>query len=393
MKVMLVLEHHFYKDDRGDYWCDRVVNYEYLKRYLSAFEELYVLARVAKLEEDNSHFLKASGNNVHFLELPNYYGTKGTLLHYRGIQNIIKKQCDMDCVIMRMPSSLGVICYSAIKKLHKPIAVEFVMAADKLFESNNWLNTTINKYIDNYVKKICMEVQGVSYVTEHILQDKYPCSALCGNGGFTGSYSSIDLVDEFFYEQDWKYDNKPSEYLIIHTGYMDDLRKGQDILIMAVAELIHQGMNVKLELIGDGEYRGRFEKLADEQGIKDKVVFDGLLTEKKDIVEKLKFANLFVMPTHSEGLPRCIIEAMAVGLPCIASDVDGIPELLDNECMIHEFDYHQYADVIGALLNDWERMVKISKENYNTAKKYKKSVLDNRRKHFYLELKNSVHTQ
>ena len=77
---------------------------------------------------------------------------------------------------------------------------------------------------------------------------------------------------------------------------------------------------------------------------------------------------------------------MAQGLPCISSPVDGIPELLDNEFLINYNDYVAYANKIIELINNWERMIKISSENYEKSKKYEKEILENKRKEFYKKI-------
>ena len=169
---------------------------------------------------------------------------------------------------------------------------------------------------------------------------------------------------------------------------MDTYRKGQDILIRALKILIDDGYNVSLTLIGDGKKRLEFEKLAKDLNILDKVNFTGSIKDKQKIYDYLKNSHLLVFPTESEGLPRTIIEAMAVGLPCVSSPVDGIVELLEPNCLVQERTPEKYAEKIEELLSDWNSMINIGKQNYEKALKYEKSILDIKRQDFYSKLCN-----
>lgn len=387
MKLLLLLEHHFFRDIKGDVWCERIIDYKYFSRYLSVFDKVYVVARLEYINRINRPMKLASGKGIVFIGLPECVGPKGLIKKSYSIRRILKRQTDIDCIILRAPSPIAMIEYPAVRKLHKPIAVEFVMGADSMLTKKGILSQIGNKIIDNYFKRMCRNVEGVSYVTNHILQQKYPCKYHLKRKGFTESYSSIDLTEESYWRRNWSEDDRPKQVRMIHVGYMDSYRKGQDILIYATYELKRKGVNVKLELIGDGSCRKKLEDLVECLGITNLVEFRGALINKDDIVERLKKAHLYVMPTHKEGLPRGIIEAMAVGLPVISSDVDGIPELIEQKYMVHKFDYLLYADKIANLISDWEEMRRLSERNYNIALNYKKEKLDEKRKKFYLYLK------
>ena len=77
---------------------------------------------------------------------------------------------------------------------------------------------------------------------------------------------------------------------------------------------------------------------------------------------------------------------MAVGLPCISSPVDGIPELLSNDYLIECNNVEEYTKKIEYLINHWDKMIDISKENYKKSKKYSKDILDEKRTNFYKKI-------
>src|ERR1700683_1738029 len=103
-------------------------------------------------------------------------------------------------------------------------------------------------------------------------------------------------------------------------------QKGQAILLEALASCIAQNQPFYLLFVGEGNDRPKLER--DAQAIApDKVKFIGYCD---DVVPFLALSDIFVLPSLAEGLPGALIEAMAAGLPCIASDIPGNRELVLN---------------------------------------------------------------
>lgn len=390
MKLLLILENHFFVDTNGDVWCDRVVDYNFLKRYMTSFSEVIVCGRTDEVN-DGKYKLKVSGPHVSFKKLPNFYGIKGLIKNIHKIRKLIKNYTkEVDSVLYRVPTPLSLFTYKIVLKQNKALGVEFMISADKMIEGKSIIKKFLNRRIDNIAKDICKKANGVSYVTDYVLQQKYPSKSIIlgkeTDEFFSTNYSTIELEKSNFELRKWNKSKKPVEYKIIHTGFMDTYRKGQDILIRALKILIDKGYNVNLTLIGDGNKREEFEKIAKDLNIEKKVNFVGSIKDKQKIFDYLKNSHLLVFPTEAEGLPRTIIEAMAVGLPCVSSPVDGIIELLDKNCLVEERTPNKYADKIAELLNDWDYMIEMGKINYNKALKYEKSILDEKRQKFYKKL-------
>lgn len=394
MKVLVVLENHFILDSNGKVWCDRVVDYNYLKRYLNVFDNIVLTGRTKIKENIDETKLLVSGNNVEFVPMPDFKGAKGLLLNLFKLKKIIKEQTKKcDCVIYRAPTHLSLFTYKEVLKQNKVLALEFMMAANKMFDGDGIIKKIFNKIIDKKAKKMCLQANGVSYVTESILQKEYPCKAIINSNNdkyFTGSYSSIDLSADLFFRQDWNKDKKPETFRLIHIGYMDSYRKGQDVVIKTLKNIIDNGYKAKLTFIGDGEKREQFELLVNKYNLSDNVEFKGLIKDKKILINELRNSHFMIFPTQSEGLPRTIIEAMSQGLVCISSPVDGIPELLEDEFLIHYNDVKQYANKVIELMNNWEKCCIESNKNYEKAKKYEKCKLDKKREQFYKKMRMEV---
>ncbi len=397
MKLLLILESHFFIDNNGDVWCDRVVDYNFLKRYMSAFSEIIVCGRTDDSNKEK-YKLKVSGPSVSFRKLPNFYGIKGLIKNLLKIRKQIGKYVDeSDAVLYRVPTPLSLFTYKEVLRRNKVLGLEFMISADKMIEGKGFIKDFLNKRIDNIAKDICKKANGVSYVTDYVLQQKYPSQSLLKgketNEFFTASYSTIELDKNNLELRNWKIDDVPKKYKLIHTGFMDTYRKGQDILIRALKIIINDGYNVELNLIEDGKKRQEFERLSHELEIEKNVNFLGAIKDKQKIFDCLKESHLLVFPTESEGLPRTIIEAMAVGLPCISSPVDGIVELLNEKYLVENRTPEAYSQKIEELLNNWGNMIQAGNENYNKALKYEKSILDSRRQSFYKKLSDLANTK
>lgn len=102
-----------------------------------------------------------------------------------------------------------------------------------------------------------------------------------------------------------------------------DRQKGLDVLLHAVAEL----PQVTLVIAGEGPQREALESLADELKIAERVSFPGFRSDTRAL---LSVADLFVLPSHNEGLPLALIEAMAAARPVIASAIGGIDEVVSD---------------------------------------------------------------
>jgi glycosyltransferase involved in cell wall biosynthesis len=105
--------------------------------------------------------------------------------------------------------------------------------------------------------------------------------------------------------------------------------KGQAGLIEAFAALVRDRQPVELLFVGDGPEHDRLRARAEALGIADRVMFAGRLGER-DTLDQIAGADVLVLPSFMEGLPIVLMEAMAIGVPVIASRVAGIPELVED---------------------------------------------------------------
>jgi glycosyltransferase involved in cell wall biosynthesis len=125
--------------------------------------------------------------------------------------------------------------------------------------------------------------------------------------------------------------------------------KAQDVLLDAVAALLRAHPTLTLSVVGDGLCRPKLEDQASRLGIADAVRFLGHRTDVRAI---LATADCFVLPSRSEGLPIALVEAMAAGVPCVATTVGGVPEAMAAfpDLLVPPDDHLRLAGALATML-------------------------------------------
>ena len=145
--------------------------------------------------------------------------------------------------------------------------------------------------------------------------------------------------------------------------------KNHALLLRTVARLRESGRDVSLTLVGDGPLRGALEERARELGISERVRFAGRRT---DTAAFYRDCDLFVLLSDYEGMPMSIIEAMASGLPVVATRAGGVAELVDdgvNGALV-EADAAAAAGAIAAICDDPALYARLSAGAVRTSSHY-----------------------
>lgn len=100
--------------------------------------------------------------------------------------------------------------------------------------------------------------------------------------------------------------------------------KGHDVLLRAFARLLRDGVPARLRIAGEGPQRSALGELATRLGVEREVEFVGFVD---NVAAFLSGTSVFVMPSRWEGFGLALVEALAAGLPCVASRVDSLPEV------------------------------------------------------------------
>jgi glycosyltransferase involved in cell wall biosynthesis len=138
--------------------------------------------------------------------------------------------------------------------------------------------------------------------------------------------------------------------------------KNFQLLIRSVSKVIHSGIDCYLLILGDGELRGKLEKLTSEERISSRVLFLGYQNNPYPFINKIK---ILCVTSFSEGLPLGTLEAMTLGKPFVTTPVAGASEELawNQKCgLVSEWDVDEYSSCIKNLLKDDDLYARMSRD-------------------------------
>lgn len=390
MKLVFITEARFIKNKEGKIYGNSSFNLSLWSRYLASFSHIEVMARVAFDEnyQGNEDDL-ASSSQVSFIELPHYVGPLQYLKVYNKFNSIIHSNLkESDSVYLcRIPGNVGNSVIKKMIRLGRPFGVEVVGDPWDVFAPGAIKHPLRSFFrIKGYMslKKNVASADAVLYVTKSALQKRYPSQA----NAFSTYASDVKISKSIIAESAKTYTNK-KEYKIISVGSLDQIYKGPDTLINAIKILNSHGLTCTLTWLGDGKFIQAMKALAVNLNIQDQIFFKGNVSSE-EVRENLKNSDLFVLASKTEGLPRAIIEAMAMGLPCIGTNVGGIPELLEESVLVEKNNPEKLALKMLSILQDGSFYDKQSERNLQESQLYLQENLDKKRIAFYEYLKNNA---
>jgi glycosyltransferase involved in cell wall biosynthesis len=383
MNIVVALEQRFDRTPDGLVWAQGGAKHSFWSRYLAVFDHVRVVARVRAVSSVPPDCDRSDGEGVSFAAVPYYLGPWQYLLRARRVKRAARKAVGpSDAVIMRVGSQIAACIEPLLRQTGHPYGVEVVGDPYDVFAPGSVrhpLRPFFRWWAPRQLRRQCAGACAAAYVTEHALQRRYPPAL----GAFSTYYSSVELPDTAFVSVPRSPRPEARTFILVMVGSLAQMYKAPDVLIDAVATCVRGGLDFKLVLIGDGKYRSALEARAVALGLDERVCFRGQLPAGAAVRAQLDQADLFVLPSKTEGLPKAMMEAMARALPCIGSAVGGIPELLPSEDMVPPGDVAALARRIREVVTDPERMARMSSRNLEKAKEYREEVLRERRTAFY----------
>lgn len=228
--------------------------------------------------------------------------------HYFSIKKALR-DFKPDILHAHHASSYGFL--GALQNLH-PFIVSVWGYDVLLFPKKSTLHKYLVKYTLNRADKITATSKALAKAVEGLV-DRTPVIIPFG-------------VDRRFLEVDRIYDKQ--KYVI---GIIKDLKPvyGIDVLIKAFAGLVGKGYPIELLIVGAGELRDELFGLCRQLNVQKNVTFKGRIPHS-EVIDLLKEIDIFAIPSYSEGFGVAAVEAMATGLPVVASNVGGLPEVVDD---------------------------------------------------------------
>lgn len=338
------------------------------ERYLPNFDNIRVVFRTKQAERDlNGISDKSSGPNVSFENRVGMFLGPDVFFSNR-IKTILKENIDAaDAVIVRLDSFMGLQTIKECRKKNKPYMIELVGCAWDSFWNHGLSGKLLAPYLFLRTKREVKNSPFVVYVTSEFLQRRYPTNGVNTNISNVKLHAQGPEVLENRLRKISENDRK----VVLGTAANVDIRyKGQQYVIEALGILKKQGItNFEYQILGAGD-PSYLRDVAKKNNVEDQVKILGSYPHERVFDWLKNELDIYVQPSLQEGLPRSVIEAMSVGLPCIGSDVAGIPELLDKEWVFKR--KGNKAEEIAELLKNIEKdsLRKQAERNYKESSLY-----------------------
>lgn len=379
-------DHKFKLSVDNKFYTDGKFTNELFNRYIfSDCDEILIVARKITIYENYGKYNLIDHPQVKFSCVT---GINPIQIFIRNLfinLFIFKKVLESDMIIIRLPSFLGVFCGLLSIIFNKKYFVEIVgHAKDSLLDGNSGFIKII--FANIYFKLtqfVIKKSAGAIYVTKEALQQDFPCLGI-------SEYASnviLKIDNKFNPKKDYSILNTPNIGLI---GSFNNHYKGIDFAIKTIAFLKEKRkLRVDLHILGHGKLLEEYQELAKSLNIDDQVFFDGLLPLEQ-VPNWLDNLDIYIQPSLTEGLPRSLIEAMSRGLPCIASNVGGIPELLKKDMIFNDFDENIFSTMIESLLSSYSDREREGSENFKNSLEYEFEVLELKRRNFWEKSRSIV---
>lgn len=363
-RVTVVTEARFDRGSDGVWVATDGVNGDtQWRRYVGAIPRLGVAGRA-------TYDGTANGDPVSLVEVTPLTTYRGLAQMVAGVPRLASELSRLirasDLLVLRAPGPLSLLTAGLCRLQRRPYAVEAVGDPEAVLLAlvpgrRGAIIAALSR------KSMQWTVRGAAaarYVTRDTLQRKYPTSP----GVPSHSVPNVVLRDADFVEAGRAHGPaRPAEILLV--GSQENRYKGHDVALRALHLLRARGIAATMTLVGRGPERIPLESLASSLGLQDAVTFVDHV-DRADLHRLMDRADVLAHPSRTEGLPRVVLEAMARGLPVVATAVGGVPEIVPEEFLCSSEDAGALAEKLGRLLGDSNLYQRASAGSLERAKPY-----------------------
>ena len=294
------------------------------------YEKVCVCARVVHGAPPAPFDVSLDAPNLELVAQPFWRTTAESLPHLFGIARAYMRTCRRaDVLLVRGGSPYTAILYLFAAAFRKPIChwivgdpVTILLSGVRrrpVFDTVAWLYALQDRLFTRLGR----------WVTNGAL--------LCNGRELARAHASprtIEIVSSTIRESEFFPRTDTCQGPVVRILFVGYLRpeKGVEYLLEAVSQL-KADVPWELEIVGPREFPDHARKLdeiAAARGIRDRIRWTGYVPNGEPLFDRMRAADLFVLPTLSEGTPHVLVEARANGLPCISTMVGGVPSMVTN---------------------------------------------------------------
>lgn len=357
---------------RGDYYTYGGFGDQVISAFSPYFSRILLVAHVAEGPPPEG-FYSISRPKLEVVHLPKYRHPIDSVISipvmYRAALRAVPR---MDVVAARVPDYTGIVGALVAKRLEKPLFLQIIadwalQARSVEWHSRHGLGVLLKIHLQIYdlIERVVCRGQLVFAQGDTCFRKHQKDASSC-HLAVSSAHHIKDVLD----------DPKPkfggNAAHMLNVGRLTSI-KNQAIIIEALMMLRSSGLDWHLTLVGDGPSQKDLIDKTELLGVEDLVCFPGLVTHGEELWAFYDQADVFVLSSNSEGTPKVILEAMARGLPVIATKVSGVPSVIrhmENGLLFQPGDVSTLCEHLTLIQRDKELRNRIIQKGIETARKY-----------------------
>jgi glycosyltransferase involved in cell wall biosynthesis len=368
MRLLITSDYVFYRKDE-DLYSEVPWDEDFYALFDSVFKTIAIIGRIRNADFDVRNLHKVDGR---YYEVVNIYDflRPVDIFHPRNIKGVvrtIKAEIEKsDAIMLKLFYFYSLLAFFVNKLLYRRPAASLLVGdasqaalLRKDYIRSGFLRRLSSSMVFHSLRYIQNNVDLPGYVAE-FLRDKYD-----SNNGDAVVANESWLKNWMYYNEDKEFHS--NELLVLFVGRLIE-RKGVNFLIDALTGLISEGYPFRGVIVGDGPLIGTLQDRVRSAGCGDKIEFRLWLPAlSRELFEEYRKAHIFVLPSYAEGLPLVILEAMANKCAVIATEVSGIPEIVNHKesgLLIKPGSSVDIAESLLRFYNDRELMERCARGGY-----------------------------
>jgi glycosyltransferase involved in cell wall biosynthesis len=286
---------------------------------------------------------------------------------------------ESDLVCVNMPSETAFLAALVCKLRGKPLVTQIIGDWEAVFKYGKPPGVSV--WMKSKIAKL-MSIVTVRYSQLVFAQGENIYAQYRGVNAraLAGSIVHSTLTDDVFYLREFKEFHRPSRILSV-MGLLP--LKRPSAVLDAVLDLQSRGVSVEWWCVGDGPERSKLENAVQQKGLSGVVRFLGYRSLGPSLLSLYREADIFVHSSMTEGVPHCLLEAMANSLPVVTTSAGGIPGIVTNgvdAIVVPPGNVRALADGVDRLLKDPSMAKRMGEAAYHRAHDFDSGALAERRR-------------
>lgn len=346
---------------------------DFLFEASSIFKELHICMPVGKGTGQTTLDVPA---NMRIIHLPFYHGPADLLRSaHRVVPRLLRV---IRSAPVRQADIIGTVAPSTLGAIPVPISYYVYAKPHFLLMRGDKRKTVATRAEGSLLRSLLIETPikaydrlfgRMSFNDDVVLLTIGDLSDAIEDYGYDADRAHVitPLIPQELLVSELPVDNDATD--LLYVGRLSE-EKAIDDLLRGLQRIATNDDTVQLHIVGSGPSADQLKKLANQLGVSDAVTFHGFVPKGPDLWAHFDDADIFVLPSRTEGLPRVVAEAMARGLPVVTTAVGGLPKLINhgqNGMLVDPGDLDALVDAIGTLREDLNLRAQLAAAGRKTA--------------------------